>query len=411
MKIIRGVWLTKAASRVLDSQKNIAEALKIAADSGCNTVFPVVWSDGYTLYHSEVLQQNFGVAIDPRFAGRDILAEIIDSAPAGLDVIPWFEYGFAASYGKNGGHILEKKPEWGGRDRQNQFLVKNHFVWMNSLDRAVQDFLLQLFIEVATKYKIAGVQGDDRLPAMPSEGGYDAGTIARYRREWNREPPRNPKDRDWSRWRADILSDFLARLYREIKAIDPGLIISMAPSPYPFGYSEYLQDYPAWLARDIVDLLHPQLYRRDFNAYKRSVDETIARVGQEKLARIYPGMLTRIGDFQIDTGDLWRAIQYNRRSGIRGEVFFFFESLPRNSQASFLRDRDYQNFMYLQQGNIGDDVAEIQQRLIQGGYLSRTADGRFDARTKKAIERFQRENSLRVDGIIGPLTYARLCSG
>ena len=119
MKKIRGVWLTTAASDVLDSKDNIIEAMKLLADTGFNTVFPVVWNNGYTLYPSDVLKDNFDVEISPKFVGRDVLAEVIDAAtPLRLEVIPWFEYGFAASFKENGGHIIAKKPEWGGKDKK-----------------------------------------------------------------------------------------------------------------------------------------------------------------------------------------------------------------------------------------------------------------------------------------------------
>lgn len=61
MKKIRGVWLTTAASDVLESKQNIKKAMQLLAEAGFNTVFPVVWNNGYTLYPSAVLNKNFGI--------------------------------------------------------------------------------------------------------------------------------------------------------------------------------------------------------------------------------------------------------------------------------------------------------------------------------------------------------------
>jgi uncharacterized lipoprotein YddW (UPF0748 family) len=414
MKKIRGVWLTTAASDIFDNNSNIVKAMQLLANTGFNTVFPVVWNNGYTLYPSDVLNRHFGVGISPKFTGRDILQEVLDAAtPLGLAVIPWFEYGFAASYQNNGGHILEQKPEWEGKDKNDRRLVKNEFVWMNSLDLEVQNFMLDLFLEVATKYPdIAGVQGDDRLPAMPSEGGYDEKTKALYRSQFGENPPRDPKNPDWLAWRADLLSDFLARLYREVKAINPELIVSMSPSPFPFGFNEYLQDVPAWIDRGIVDFIHPQLYRRKLDDYKGLVDDLVDRVGQDKAGILSPGVLTRFGDFQITATALWKSILHNRRSGIRGESLFFFESLKidNNALATFLSNKDYANFIYLQQGNIGSDVQEIQQILKNKDFDPGITDGRFRSATKLAVEKFQAKNGLEIDGVVGPLTYAKLMS-
>ena len=43
--------------------------------------------------------------------------------------------------------------------------------------------MISLFQEVISKYDIDGVQGDDRLPAMPSIAGYEPSTIALYKQE------------------------------------------------------------------------------------------------------------------------------------------------------------------------------------------------------------------------------------
>ncbi|MEH1903577.1 MAG: family 10 glycosylhydrolase [Nostoc sp.] len=411
MKKIRGVWLTTAASNVFDTVDNIKKAMQLVAEAGFNTVFPVVWNNGYTLYPSAVLKKNFGIEISPPYTGRDILAEVIEEATKEkLEVIPWFEYGFIAAYKQDGGHIIKEKPEWAGKDKDNELLTKNDFVWMNSLDPEVQDFLLSLFLEVAINYKIAGVQADDHLPAMPSEGGYDRKTKELYYSQFGEDPPLDFKTSSWLEWRANILSDFLARLYREVKNINPNLIVSVSPSPYPFGFNEYLQDVPTWINRGIVDLIHPQLYRRDKDEYKGLVDDLVNQFGQKNLSKISPGVLIRSGDYQITPDTLWQSIRHNRRSGIRGEVLFFFEGLNADNQAlaTFLKDNNYANLVYLQYGNIGSDVEEIQQKLKNKGYGVGKTDGNFGSLTKSAVEKFQRDNSLSPDGVVGPETYTKL---
>ena len=130
----RGVWLTTTGSEVFKSRERIAEAMDFLAQTGFNVVFPVVWTKALTLYPSKVMQQTFGVEIDPLFVGRDPLAEVIvEARRVGLKVIAWFEYGFASSYNLNGGMLLEKKPEWAARDRDGNLVNKNGFEWLNSL--------------------------------------------------------------------------------------------------------------------------------------------------------------------------------------------------------------------------------------------------------------------------------------
>jgi len=331
----RGVWLTTTDSRVLYSKQNIAQAMNFLAETGFNVVFPVVWTNAATIYPSRVMRENFGLEIDSRFAGRNPLEELITEAKrVGLAVIPWFEYGFASSFNQNGGHLIAKKSHWAARDANGNLLKKNNFEWMNALDSEVQDFLRSLVLEVVKNYDITGIQGDDRMPALPSEGGYDSKTIDRYVRQFNQNPPQNPKDAQWLQWRADILTDFLTRLYQEIIAINPNLIISMSPSVYPWGFQEYLQDSQTWIDQGLVDLIHPQLYRQDFQGYKLLLDRLISQQFTAlQLPALVPGVLIKAGSYRMSPEQMLRTIQYNRDRGIQGEVFFFYEGLREDNDA------------------------------------------------------------------------------
>lgn len=62
----------------------------------------------------------------------------------------------------------------------------------------------------------------------------------------------------------------------------------------------------------------------------------------------------------------------------------------------------------LEVGSSGENVRKVQQRLIQYGYLSGTADGKYGEKTRDAVILFQRRNGLTVDGRVGPATAAAL---
>lgn len=331
----RGVWLTTTDSKVLKSRQRIAEAMDFLAHTGFNVVFPVVWNKAVTLYPSQTMRETFGVEIDPLSVGRDPLKEVITEARrVGLKVIPWFEYGFASSYNLNGGMLLAKKPEWGACDRYGNLLKKNGFEWLNSLDPQVQNFMLNLVLEVVKNYDVDGIQGDDRLPALPSEGGYDRLTVERYHRQFGQNPPENPKNQQWLEWRANILTDFLARMSQQVKAVNPNLLVSIAPNIHDWAFKEYLQDSPKWLQQGIVDTIHPQIYRRDFPSYKSIIDRLLnEQFTSSTKAKMTPGILIKLGNYLISPEYLVKAIEYNRSCGIAGEVFFFYEGLRENNNA------------------------------------------------------------------------------
>lgn len=69
-----------------------------------------------------------------------------------------------------------------------------------------------------------------------------------------------------------------------------------------------------------------------------------------------------------------------------------------------------ENMRTLKIGSSGDDVARLKRRLIDLGYLSSSfvADGFFGASTKKAVEKFQRDNSIAVSGSADEETFRKI---
>ncbi|MDR4987212.1 MAG: family 10 glycosylhydrolase [Bacteroidales bacterium] len=330
---VRGVWLTNVASDALFSPENVIEAVEKCHRLGINTIFVVTWNKAMTMYRSRIMKEFTGYEIDPELdpdnTGRDPLQEVIDEAAKyGIKVIAWFEFGFSSSHMQDGGLIIEKKPHWASLDYEGNLCTKNNFEWMNALDPEVQDFMLSLVLEVVNNYDVDGVQGDDRLPAMPSECGYNPAVIEAYKRDnFGEAPPSYHKDYNWVQWRAEILNNFQKRLYREVKAADPNCIVSMSPSIFPWSKEEYLQDWPTWVNFGYVDMIAPQIYRKDSLFYRRTLEATYNYILPEKRHLMYPGVLIRVGDWQPSEDLLRFKLEENRRLGMEGEVFFFYEGL------------------------------------------------------------------------------------
>ena len=329
---VRGVWLTNVDSDVLTSKEKIVDAVKFLDEIGFNTIFVVVWNKGMTQYKSKIMKEFTGLELDTLLKDFDPLPVLIEEAhKRNMKVIAWFEFGFSSSYKQNGGKILELKPHWKAIDVNGNLVSKNGFEWMNGFHPEVQDFIISLIKEVITNYKVDGIQGDDRLPAMPVESGYDDYTINLYRSEHNgKNPPEDFKDSGWVNWRAGKLNQFMKRIYKEVKSINPNLIVSMAPSIYPWSKEEYLQDWPEWLKTKNVDLICPQLYRYNIKDYEKLlVDIVENQIDKEDLKKFYPGILLKVGSYYASPELIKNKIKLNRRYGINGEVFFFYEGLKK----------------------------------------------------------------------------------
>lgn len=327
---VRGVWLTNVDSNVLNSKQKIEEAVALCDELNINTIFVVTWNKALTTYPSDVAAAITGKKIDPLYEGRDPLRELIDAAHTrDIKVMAWFEYGFAA-YNGSPGPILDNTPDyWKARDVNGNVVVKNGFYWMNAFHPEVQQFMIDLFTEVVQNYPdIDGVQGDDRLPATPSEAGYDDYTVSLYKADHDgQEPPATAKNTAWLRWRADILNDFGKALYDSVKAIDPNMIVAHSPSPMSFGYDEYLQDYTTWVKEGYSDIVSPQLYRREnqgLNIYKGLLASQYNMLDPEGQKIFYPGLLLFLGGYLPSQQFIADMVQANREIGVQGEVYFFF---------------------------------------------------------------------------------------
>jgi uncharacterized lipoprotein YddW (UPF0748 family) len=324
---LRGAWVTTAASTALDSRTNIQQCVQVCKANNINNIFMVVYNNGRTCYPSTVMQNLIGKPIRESFAGRDPLQEMIDEAKAaGIKVHAWFEYGFSSSYSSNGGDIVAAKPAWAAKDVSGNLVVKNGFDWLNAFNPEVQNFMIDLFKEVTTKYNVDGVQGDDRLPAVPSSSGYDAYTSNLYFTEKGILPPPSSNDAAWVDWRAKKLNAFLKRLRSEVKAIKPGIQFTMSPSPYPFSLNEYLQDWPTWVDSSWVDAIMPQCYRYDITAYTAVLTQQ-KNYYRNAAVPFYPGVLVKSGATIQSDGYMTQMIQQNRLSGFKGECFFFYEGV------------------------------------------------------------------------------------
>ncbi len=329
---VRGLWLTNVDSDVLNSKQNISDAVRLCSEIGINTIFIVTWNKAMTTYPSKIMKELTGVEIDTLFTGRDPLKELIEEAhKKDIKVIAWFEFGFSSSYNENGGIILKNKPEWAAVDNKGDLVKKNGFEWMNGFHPEVQEFILSLIMEVVENYNIDGIQGDDRLPAMPVEAGYDEYTTELYKKDHHgSNPPAYFKDYEWVRWRVALMNEYMERIYKTVKAFNPEIIISMAPSIYPWSVEEYLQDWPAWVSKGLVEIIIPQVYRHNIDSYKKELNSIIKnQILPNDIDKFYPGILLKVGDYYPSIEFLNQMIKTNRENGFNGEVFFFYEGIKK----------------------------------------------------------------------------------
>jgi uncharacterized lipoprotein YddW (UPF0748 family) len=328
---IKGTWITNVASEAMYNPENVRKTVMNCKNNGLTDIFVVVWNGGVTMYPSKVLNLYIGKAQSELFKGFDPLKAFVEEGhKLGLRVHAWFEFGASYAYKDSSANgWLEKYPSWAGKNSSGALLKKNGFFWWNTINPEVQTFLKKMVLEVVKNYEVDGVQGDDRLPAMPSEGGYDAYTTKRYAKEFSKKQmPLNPKEPAFLQWKADKVSDFGKQIYLAVKKTRSTCIVSWAPSIYPWSKEQYLQDWPKWLNEGYADYIIPQLYRYKIGDYERILKELSSQVPPTLKHKIFPGILTSLGDgYRVDQNMFNQMIALNRQFGFKGEVFFYYETL------------------------------------------------------------------------------------
>ena len=100
----------------------------------------------------------------------------------------------------------------------------------------------------------------------------------------------------------------------------------------------------------------------------------------------------------------WSEIKISGRRGYYVMTKYLKNKVPKADPDQAAADDRYGDLGY---GSTGSKVRKLQQDLQNLGY-SINVDGTFKNETQKIVRRFQQDNNLKVDGIVGPETRLKL---
>ncbi|WP_235018810.1 glycoside hydrolase family 10 protein [Tolypothrix sp. NIES-4075] len=341
---LRGVWLTNIDSDVLFERSRLNKALQRLDELNFNTLYPTVWNWGWTLYPSKVAQSVIGRSLDPTpgLQRRDMLKEIVDVGhQKGLTVIPWFEFGFMAPADSQ---LAKRHPQWLTNRVNGTQIVKegtHDRVWLNPFHPEVQQFIQNLIVEIVRNYNIDGIQFDDHF-GLPSELGYDAYTVALYKKEHNgKAPPTDFQNPEWVSWRANKITNYMKRVFTAIKATKKNCIVSIAPNPQRFSYPLFLADWEKWERMGLVEELVLQIYRNDLNVFNSELEYPEVKAARSHIP-VSIGILSGLKGRFVPMQQIETQVQTVRARKFAGVSFFFYETLwnltnekPLQRQTSF----------------------------------------------------------------------------
>jgi uncharacterized lipoprotein YddW (UPF0748 family) len=360
---VRAVWIPDPThTPSMRTYEDLLVSMDLLKNLNFNTIYMCVWARTQTGFDSQILLDNStysskesGNFFTPYLAnynaptasptGDPIQDLITEAHKRNINVIFWFEYGFMSHFGTEAdganNKILQKHPEWKGIANNGSMSNYNgNNFYLNGYNPEVQNFMLSLINEAMTLYPDAdGIQGDDRMPAMPRNSGYDAYTVQKYKDEHSgNNPPQDVNNTDWVNWRLGILNTFAKTFHDQIKDKKRDAWVCSSPNPYPWCKDNLMQDWPTWLSNNLVDVLSVQIYRDNITSYTNEVINAQNYVRQNTTENVLnPGIILKNGNTIMDPKLLTDQMNVNRANGTNGEAFFYIDGLTDTATQEVIR--------------------------------------------------------------------------
>ncbi len=376
----RAIWM-----RPLETNMDeVRQHLKLIADANLNQVYVETWWDGYTIYPSD----NPLAPHNPMYKGFDVLQAYMDVGDElGLEIHAWVENAFLE------GNKMEQKPEWSmiRRDGADYWEVDGHtFYWLNPALPEVRNFITDLYVDLVTRYPVAGLHLDYiRYPdnyGTEIDYGYDAYTREQFMKTFKTDvDPVNlyPGDKLWPEWqqfRMDIITGFVKELVPALKKISPKLSISAAVYSDFYTNPYYkLQEAGLWLQNGYLDNVFPMSYKLDAQAVVHDAEETLKLAGD--LSYVTMGLGPQA---KVSRPVLVEQAYETQKKGTSGSAYFEFLSYFGDQYNVPLKQGMYRNKAIVPFSNPGLSVKTIlmeMDRKIDEIYVPN--EGMADAKSYK----------------------------
>nr|WP_243406828.1 family 10 glycosylhydrolase [Cuspidothrix issatschenkoi] len=353
---IRSVWLDRGTIVKAGNETELAKIFDRLAQAGINTVFLETVNASYPIYPSQVAPQQ-----NPLIRDWDPLASAVKLAhQRGLELHAWV-WVFAAGNTRHNeiinvspdylGPVLTANPDWANYDNKGNIIpIGQTKPFLDPANPQVREYLIKLYTEIVTKYKVDGIQLDYiRYPFQdPFVGrtyGYGKAAREQFQQQTGIDPLNiSPSQRDlWQKWtvfRTQQVNNFVAELSATLRQKRKNLILSVAVFPLPEyeRIKKIQQHWEVWARKGDIDLVVPMTYALDTPRFQRLAKPwiTSTKLGTTLLV---PGIrllsLSNIGAFD--------QLQLIRDLPVSGYALFAAENFNNELEQIFNNTQGDQN--------------------------------------------------------------------
>ncbi|MEA5568275.1 glycoside hydrolase family 10 protein [Anabaena sp. UHCC 0399] len=291
---IRAVWLDRGTIVRAGGEQGLSKVFDRLAQSGINTVFFEAVNAGYPIYPSQVAPQQ-----NPLIRDWDPLAVGVKLAhERGMELHAWV-WTFAVGNQRHNellninsdypGPVLAAHPDWANYDNQGKIIpVGQTKPFLDPANPEVRQYLLKLYEEIVTRYKVDGLQLDYiRYPFQdPAAGrtyGYGQAARAQFQKLTGVDPvnitPSQPQLwQQWTAFRTQQVDSFVTEVSQMMRQKRSHLILSVAVFPLPESerIQKLQQHWEVWARRGDIDLIIPMTYAQDTVRFQQLAQPWIA---------------------------------------------------------------------------------------------------------------------------------------
>ncbi|MBF2074498.1 MAG: family 10 glycosylhydrolase [Synechococcales cyanobacterium C42_A2020_086] len=348
---IRAMWLDRGTIVQAGSRQGLARIFDRLAAAGINTVFFETVNAGYPIYPSRVAPQQ-----NPLTRQWDPLQAAVELAhERGMELHAWV-WTFAAGNQVHNrllnlpdsypGPVLAAHPDWASYDDRGNLIPPGQTKpFYDPAHPEVRRYLLRLFEEIITRYDVDGLQLDYiRYPFQdPRQGGHTHGYGRAARQQFQQltgidpitlSPGGTPAQRQqwqqWTEFRIQQVSSFVAETSRLVRRLRPELILSTAVFALPEQQrlQEIQQHWEVWARHGDIDLVVLMSYANDTNGLQRLAGSWLSGEIELGSALVLPGIRL----LNLSHQSVMDQIQSLRNSSAGGFALFAAENLDSGLQ-------------------------------------------------------------------------------
>ena len=338
---MRGMWVVRDS---MTSPASIKKVVAVAVKYHFNTLFVQVRGRGDAFYNSPYEPRAEALAHQP--AEFDPLQTMITEAHKnGLEVHAWVNTFLTWSGTKkprNPKHLWNAHRAWFATDKYDKVSAvpnaKSEGAFLQPSSPAVQEHLLNVFADVATRYDVDGIHFDYcRYNGLTQD--FSTPTLARFRdfmhaqmtpEQFVRMENMRVKDRltyvhsfgqEWADWRRAQVTELVRRISTTVKQAKPWIQVSGAVfADAEDAFRARGQDWRLWLKAGYFDAVALMSYDKNTARIIAQTRKAVEAAGEKK---VYTG----IGAWRLSAGDVAKKIEQVRKAGASGVTLFSYGSV------------------------------------------------------------------------------------